>query len=107
MELAQVTQALFLCCPAKIGERRLGRGDRAPRIFLISQRDAGDHLPVGRFDNVHDLPAMGFNERSINVVCRECLKRSFVHDCWYRISPYRANLWSERSNDDARERAVL
>jgi hypothetical protein len=35
---------------------------------------------------------MGFNERSINVVCRECLNRGFVHDCWHRISPYRANL---------------
>jgi hypothetical protein len=83
--LAQVTQAFFLACPTETGQCAVGRYDGTPRIFLISQRDPRDHLPVGRFDDVHDLSAMGFNERSINVVRRECLNRVGLHDCFDRV----------------------
>ncbi len=60
--------ALFLRRPAESRECALGRGDRAPRILLVAQRDAGDDLTVGRSDDVHDLAAVRFHERSIDVV---------------------------------------
>jgi len=45
----------------------------APCVFLVSQRDAGDYLTVGRLDDVHDFAAVGFNERSVDVVCGDRL----------------------------------
>jgi len=59
----------------------------APRIFLVGQRDASDDLTVGRTDDVHDLAAMGFNERAIDVVCIDCCYRVSLHGCFHRVSP--------------------
>ncbi len=76
MQAAQVARALFLCCPAESDECALGRGDGAPRIFLIAQRDAGDHFAVGRLDDVHDFAAVGFNECSIDIVSGDGFDRA-------------------------------
>src|SRR5580658_7376931 len=88
MKPFQVTQAFLLCCPTETGKCSLRRGDCATRIFLVSQRGPANHLPVRRFDDVHDRAAMRLNERSINVVRRNCLDCVFLCDGRHRVSPY-------------------
>ena len=61
--------------PAETGERSFGGGNGASRILLVSQRNAGDHLTVGRLDNFHELAAVGLNKFSIYVVRRDCRHR--------------------------------
>jgi hypothetical protein len=51
---------------------RLSGGDGVPRVFFIGQGYAGDHLTVGRLDDVLDLAAVGFHECSVDVVLRDC-----------------------------------
>src|SRR6201988_1129281 len=64
----QVTQAFFFRCVSETYECEFGRGDGPPRILFVSERDASDDFPGGRFDHVHDLSAMGLDECAINVV---------------------------------------
>src|SRR5258707_15521660 len=77
---------------AKTCECTLSGGDCAPRIFLVSQRRLGNHLPVGRLDDVHDLAAMGFNECSIDVVRRDRFNLLALHDCFHRVFSLCENL---------------
>ncbi len=72
----KIAGSFFLRCPAVSRKCALGRGDGAPRIFFVAQRDAGDHFAVGRPNNVHDFAAMGFNECPIDVVRRDCFDPS-------------------------------
>ena len=53
VQLAQNLRAFFPRRPAV--SRVLGRGDRPPRIFLVSKCDARDDLTVSGPDNVHHL----------------------------------------------------
>src|SRR5260370_18840781 len=92
MQLAEVGRAVFLCCPPETGECALSRGNSSPRIFLVSQHDAADQLPVGRLDDVHDLAAMGFNECSIDVVRRDRFNLLALHDCFHRVFSLCENL---------------
>lgn len=59
VQLAQDFRALFFRRPPKRREGALGGRNRAPCVFLIAQRDAGDYLTVGRLDDVHDFAAVG------------------------------------------------
>ena len=59
------------------GECALGRGDCATGILLVAQRDCGRSLDGPSVDDVHDLAAMGFHERPIDVVGRDRLDRVF------------------------------
>src|SRR5580693_8956293 len=91
MQLPQIARALFLRCPAESDECALGRGDGAPGIFLIAQRDAGNHFAVGRLDNVHDFAAVGFNECSIDIVGGDCSNPVSLCDRFWRchwVSPF-------------------
>src|SRR5580693_7839175 len=91
MQLPQVARALFLRRPAESHECALGRGDRAPRILLVAQRDAAYQLAARRTDDVHGLAAVGFNERSIDVVGGDCFNPVSLGDCFRRrhcVSPY-------------------
>src|SRR4029077_4398159 len=71
MQPAQDRRALFLGRPAKTDERALGCGDGAPRVLLVAQGNAAYQLAARRTDDVHDLAAVGFDESSIDVMCRE------------------------------------
>ena len=86
MEPAQHLRAFFRRRPAEGGERALGGGNRAPRIFLVSQRYAADDLPVGWTNDVRDFLAMGLNKRAINLVRRDC-HRGFLPDSFHHTSP--------------------
>jgi hypothetical protein len=77
MQPAQNLRALFLRRAPETGERVLGCHDSVPRILFIGQRDAADHFAVGRVDDVHDLAAVGFNKRAIDLVSRDS-----VHACF-------------------------
>src|SRR6266481_2277900 len=90
--MVQMARALFLRCPPETGECALSRSNSASRIFLVSQHDAADHLPVGRLDDVHDLAAMGFNECSIDVVRRDRFNLLALHDCFHRVFSLCENL---------------
>jgi hypothetical protein len=70
---AQDFRALFFRRPAERRESAPGSRNRAPCVYLVSQRDAGDYVTVGRLDDVHDFAAVGFNERSVDVVCGDRL----------------------------------
>ncbi len=76
MQPAQNLRALFLGRPAEIHECALGCRDGAPRILYVGQRDAAYQLARRRTDDVHGLAAVGFDERSIDVVLRDCLHRA-------------------------------
>jgi hypothetical protein len=52
-------------------ECAFGRRDSAPRVFFITQHDAAKHLLGGRVDALHGFSAMGFDERSVNVMFRD------------------------------------
>jgi hypothetical protein len=79
----QDLRAFFLRGPAECRECVLGRRDRAPRVFFISERDAGDHLAVGRLDDIHDFAAVGFNKSSVDVVRGDCLERVTSCGCFH------------------------
>src|SRR4029077_4607723 len=85
-------------------KRALCSSDCILRVRLVRQRDSRNNLTVCRSDNVHDLAAMRSNKCSIDVVRGDRLDRIF-YCCFHGASP--CNLLSERSNDDAIERAVL
>jgi hypothetical protein len=48
----------------------------------------GDHFAACWIDDVHDLAAVGFNERRINVMRRDFLNCIFVRDSVHRSSPW-------------------
>ena len=104
MQPAQDLHAFFLRRSAVSREGPPGRGDRAPRILFVGQRDAADGFAACRADDVHDLAAMGLNERAVDVVRREGLiSLSFVT----ALIAFLLALSLERSDDDSRQRAVL
>src|SRR4029077_5361067 len=76
----QVSQAFFFRCASEIYECEFGRGDGPPRVLFVSERDASDDFPGGRFDDVHDLSAMELDELPIDVVRRDFFDRVFLHD---------------------------
>ena len=88
MQPAQDRRALFLGRPAKTDERALGCGDGAPRVLLVAQGNAAYQLAARRTDDVHDLAAVGFDESSIDVMCRERLDRVSICECFHGISPH-------------------
>jgi hypothetical protein len=47
----------------------------------------GDHLGVGRPDNIHDFLTMGRDERTVDVVRRNSLDLGFLCDCFHGASP--------------------
>jgi hypothetical protein len=59
--------------------RALGGSDSTSGILLIRQQSASNQFAVARVDAVHGLPAVGFDERPIDVV---------IGDCFHRGSPY-------------------
>src|SRR5580704_7396284 len=83
MQPAQNLRALFLGRPAEIRECTLGCCDGTPRILHIGQRDAAYQFAARRTDDVHGLAAVGFDERSIDVVRRDRLDRVFRRYCFH------------------------
>jgi hypothetical protein len=75
MQALQDFLALILTRPGASRERTLRCSNRAPRILLIDQSEAPYDLTVGRSDNVHDLAAVGFNKRPIDLVRCACFHR--------------------------------
>src|SRR6202034_89025 len=82
--------ALFFGRPPETCERSLGGGNGASRILLVRQCDSGDHLAVGRVDNIHEFATMRFDEGSIDIVRRDCFNRVCPGDRFQRshsVSP--------------------
>jgi hypothetical protein len=51
---------------------------RAPRILLVCQRDARNHLAIGRLDSVDDFAAVRSDESPVDVVRRDCFDLVFA-----------------------------
>ena len=83
-------------------ECTLSRGNSASRIFLVSQRDAADDLAVGRTDDVHRLPAVGFDKCAIDVMRCYRLDGLLLRGCVQGASPS-----LKTSFGDTLERAVV
>src|SRR5580704_7442978 len=88
MQPAQNLHALFLRRPAVSSECAPSRGDRAPGILLVGQRDAAHRFAACRADDVHDLAAMGLDERAVDVVRRDCGRNALVRNRVHRGSPW-------------------
>ena len=69
----------------------------ARRVLFVAQRDASDHLAVGRTDDVHDFLAMGLNERTIDVVGGDCLHSASLDEDSYGQNEVTTTRFSEPS----------
>src|ERR1700759_2590529 len=78
MQAPQRADALVLRGPAERVKGAPRRADCAPRVLLVAQRDASDHLAVGRTDDVLDLLAVRFDEPAVDLVGRNGCHGAFA-----------------------------